>query len=236
MMNVKNNKPGTTFLPLEKNSLKTLVEQQIREAIMSGAYQPGERLVESAIATQLGVSRAPIREVLSALEKDGLVVSIQRRGSYVTKFSATDIDEIYSLRLLLEAGAIHRAIERITDPEIARMQEIVDALGSLAQEQPTSSRIVEQDLLFHEAICQVADHSRLYQVWNSMRWQTQLLIALTAKTHYEHPDEPKLYHQAILHAIRTRDATEAEKLLTEHIRDAQRRALQALSLQSQNLQ
>ena len=69
-----------------------------------------------------------------------------------------------------------------------------------------------------------------------MRWQTQLLIALTAKTHYEHPDEPKLYHQAILHAIRTRDATEAEKLLTEHIRDAQRRALQALSLQNQNLQ
>ena len=118
MMNVRNTKPGTTFLPLENNSLKTLVEQQIREAIMSGAYQPGERLVESAIATQLGVSRAPIREVLSALEKDGLVVSIQRRGSYVTKFSATDIDEIYSLRLLLEVGAVHRAIERITDPKL----------------------------------------------------------------------------------------------------------------------
>ena len=235
MINVRNSKPGTTYLPLEKNSLKTLVEQQIREAIMSGAYQPGERLVENAIATQLGVSRAPIREVLSALEKDGLVVSIQRRGSYVTKFSATDIDEIYSLRLLLEVGAVHRAIERITDSQIARMQEIVDALGSLAQEQPTSFRIVEQDLLFHEAICQVAEHSRLYQVWNSMRWQTQLLIGLTIKTHYERPEEPKLYHQAILQAIRTRDATEAEKLMTEHIRDAQRRALQALSLQYQHL-
>ncbi len=203
---------------------------------MSGAYQPGERLVESAIAIQLGVSRAPIREVFSSLEKDGLVVSVQRRGSYVTKFSAIDIDEIYSLRLLLEVGAIHRAIERITEPEIAKMQKTVDALGSLAQERLNSSKIVEQDLLFHEAICKVADHSRLYQVWNSMRWQTQLLIALTVKTHYEHPDEPKMYHQAILHTIRTRDATEAEKLLTEHIRDAQRRALQALSLQNQNLQ
>jgi len=229
-------KRKTTFLPLEDNSLKTLVEQQVREAIISGAYQPGERLVERDIATQLGISRGPVREVLSALEKEGLVVSIQRRGSYVAKFSATDIDEIYSLRLLLEVTALHRAVERITETEIARMQEIVDALGSLAQEQPTSSETIKQDLLFHEAICQAAEHRRLYDMWNSMRWQTQLLIALTAKTHYARPDESKTYHEAIVQAIRTRDGIAAEKLLTEHIRDAQRRALQALSLQDQDLQ
>ncbi len=231
-MTIEPARPHSTFSPLEKSNLKTLVEQQIRDAIIGGVYQPGERLVESLIASQLGISRAPVREVLAALEKEGLVVNIQRRGSYVSKFSAQDIDEIYSLRLLLEVGAMRRAIERITTADVDRMQQMVDALGALAQAQPTSSMIVEQDMQFHEAICQMAQHHRLYQVWSSMRWQTQLLITLTARTHYKHPEEPKLYHQGILEAMATRDGRAAEKLLTDHIIDAQRRALQALSLRN----
>ena len=218
------------FSLLEKPSLRALVEQQIRDAIMRGAYLPGERLVEGTIADQLGVSRAPVREVLSALEKEGLVVSVQRRGSSVVKFSPRDIDEIYSLRLLLEVGAVHRAINRITDVQIESMQTMVNVLGTLAKEKPDSPQIVAQDLLFHAAICQSADHSRLCQVWTSMRWQTQLLIGLTARTHYENPDEPKRFHEAILQAIRMRDATAAEIMLTEHIKDAQQRAIRALSL------
>jgi DNA-binding GntR family transcriptional regulator len=229
---MRNDRTETTLLPIETLSLRSLVERQVRQAILSGVYQPGERLVESTIADQLGVSRAPVREVLSALEKEGLVVNTPRRGSSVVEFSAKDIDEIYSLRILLEVGAVYRAIPRITDEEIQKMQEMVDFLGVMTAGAHDPALVVEHDLLFHEAICESAQHGRLLQVWRGMRWQTQLLIGLTARTHYDRPEEPRESHQKILVLIRKRDAAAAADFIQHHLIDAQERALRSLSLLS----
>jgi DNA-binding GntR family transcriptional regulator len=103
--------------PLNVLNLRSHIEQQVRKAILNGTFKPGERLVETAIAEQLGVSRAPVREALSALEREGIVVNVPRRGYSVIDFTDKDIDEVYSLRLLLEIGALRRAVYRFTEKE-----------------------------------------------------------------------------------------------------------------------
>jgi DNA-binding GntR family transcriptional regulator len=216
------------FQPLNILNLRRHIEGQMRSAILNGTFRPGERLVESAIADQLGVSRAPVREVLSALEREGLVVNHPRRGNFVVDFTEKDIEEIYSLRNLLEVGALRRAIDRFTAADLAQMQSIVDSLGELTGPRYNHQQVVTLDLVFHEHICRIADHGRLLQVWNSMRLQTQLLIGLTSRTHLDQPGEPREHHQAILNAIMAADLQRAEADLTKHMQDAQRRALMAL--------
>ena len=214
--------------PVSVYNLKDMIEQRVRDAILDGTFRPGQRLVETAIADQLGVSRAPLREVMSGLEREGLVVNIPRRGNFVIDFADKDIEEIYSLRNLLEVGALRRAIDRFTAADLAQMQSIVDSLGELTGPRYNHQQVVTLDLVFHEHICRIADHGRLLQVWNSMRLQTQLLIGLTSRTHLDQPGQPREHHQAILNAIMAADLQRAEAELTEHMQDAQRRALMAL--------
>lgn len=214
--------------PIEGSSLKEQIEDQIRNAILNGLFKPGDHLVESVIAEQLQVSRAPLREALSSLEREGIIVNMPRRGYFVVEFTPKDIEEIYSLRVLLEVGALRRSIERFSEADIEEMQAIVDTLGRTIEEDWEQARIASLDLAFHELICKAADNSRLFAVWNRMRLQTWLLIGLTTRTHYEHPQASKQFHQDILDAILHKDLPRAEKLLQDHIIDAQRRALQAL--------
>ncbi len=214
--------------PLDVLNLRDQITQRIRDAILDGTYKPGERLVETAIADQLGVSRAPVREAFSALEWEGLVVNVPRRGYSVIDFTDKDIDEIYSLRLLLEIGALRRAVERFTEQDLAGMQRVVDELDEAARQKTDPEKIVALDLSFHDLICRAADHSRLYSAWNSMRLQTQLLIGLTSRTHYDHPGQPGELHRRILDAIWDKNLKRAESTLTDHVLDAQRRAYMAL--------
>ena len=208
-------------------NLRTQIEQEVRDAILRGVFKPGERLPESVIASQLGVSRAPVREVLSALERDGLVVNIPRRGNFVFDFSEKDIDEIYSLRLLLEIGALHRAFDHFTEKDFEEMQTLVNRLGEADQQNMDPLDVMHIDLSFHETIFRVADHSRISDIWNRLRMQTQLLIGWTTSTHYS--DQPMQLHQQILDAIRARDLLAAEAVLRDHILDGRDRALQQLS-------
>ena len=216
--------------PLEASNLRDRIELRIRNAILTGAFGPGERLIESAIADHLDVSRGPVREALAALDREGIVVHVPRKGFFVIDFTDKDLEEIYSLRLLLEREALRRAIERFTEEDIRQMQDILDELGRATVEKHEPERIVELDLSFHDCICRMADHSRLYAAWRSTSTQAQVLVGLTSKTHYNHPEEPRQLHQVILEAIRTHDLPLAEECLTNHILDAQQRAVMALTL------
>jgi DNA-binding GntR family transcriptional regulator len=213
--------------PVTVLNLRDQVEQSVRNAILDGTFHPGQRLVESTIADQLGVSRAPLREVFAALVREGLVVNIPRRGNFVVDFTDNDIEEIYSLRMLLELEALRRAIQRFKPEDHAELQDMVDRLGELVSSGSDPAEVVNLDLLFHARICRIAHHGRLFQAWDSMRAQTQLLIGLTSRTPYE-PGEPRRHHQAILDAIQAADLPGAEAILVQHIEDAQRRARLAL--------
>lgn len=214
--------------PLNKLNLREHILQQLRSVILDGTYRPGDRLVELTIADQLQVSRAPVREALCALEQEGIIVQIPRRGYFVVDFDEKDLEEVYSLRLLLEKDALQRAAHRAQNEDYDQMQHLVDALAKAATEQTDPGTIVELDLAFHERICHLADHSRLLSAWNHLKMQTQILVGVTSRTHYDNPDEPREKHQVILDALRAKDVERAQQVLQEHVTDAQERARRAL--------
>jgi DNA-binding GntR family transcriptional regulator len=214
--------------PLKTRTLRHRISERLRDAILSGAYDCGDQLVESSIAEQLGVSRAPVREALSALEKEGLIKSIPRRGYFVREFTRTDIEEIYSLRLLLEAEALRRVIGHADEDDIARLQHTVDKMDGDARAGDDPRAMTKWDMAFHRLLCELADHSRLCSAWANMGMQTELLIGVTSRTH--DPGEPREWHQSLLDAIREEDVDRAVELLTNHLLDAKERACKALAL------
>src|SRR3954449_2778545 len=88
------------------STLKSHIFNGIREAIVSGRYRPGDRLNESQIAREFGISRIPVREALMQLQEHGLVMNHERRGMFVTRLSEEDVQRINSLRVVLEAEAL----------------------------------------------------------------------------------------------------------------------------------
>jgi DNA-binding GntR family transcriptional regulator len=209
-------------------NLREQIEKEVRSAIIKGRFKPGERLIESTIAAEMGVSRAPVREVLSALEREGLVVNVPRRGNFVVDFTQKDIEEIYGFRLILEIGALRNAMQQATQQDIDNMQELVNRLDEAMMHRDDIESITNLDMLFHEHICLLANNGRLFSTWNSIRTQTQLLIGLSSKTHYGYPHEPAQLHQSILNTFKSKDRNAAEKIISEHIQDGCVRVLKSL--------
>jgi DNA-binding GntR family transcriptional regulator len=103
----------------------------------------------------------------------------------------------------------------------------VDELGDAARDQRDPEAIVALDLAFHRHLCHLAGHSRLVAAWNRLQLQTQMLIGWTSKTHYPQPDQPRETHQRIVDALREKDMELGKRYLTDHLIDAQRRAMMA---------
>ncbi len=115
-------------IPLDSyRPLRDVVVDNLRQAIVSGQFPAGMRLMELQLAEKMGVSRTPVREAIRKMELEGLVVMIPRRGAYVADISIKDINEVYEIRTALDVLAAGLAAERIDDDEIREMKELLDA-------------------------------------------------------------------------------------------------------------
>jgi DNA-binding GntR family transcriptional regulator len=157
------------FQPLRTNgTLRDHTVELITEAIFSGKIKPGERLNESQLARDLHVSRAPVREALQQLQEQSLIVNVPRRGMFVVNLDERDIEEINSVRIVLEAEALRLARLNLTPPRARKLKELLAPLeGGRLLPVRVSAR---SDLDFHRTI------------WNCSgnRYLERTLISLTA--------------------------------------------------------
>lgn len=211
-------------------TLADAVSDALREAILSGRFAPGARLVEANMARELQVSRGSVREALGVLANEGLVVTLPRHGKFVQPLDATTIDEVYSLRTVLEPFAIERVIARASEAIHRQLQESFDGI---VQAVNTRDRVVvaHEDIAFHEAIFVLADHARLWRAWADIRGTLQIMFNVTTATHLALADAVE-QHQAILDVVLAGDAALARLIIEEHIRHAWERARTAM-LQAQ---
>ncbi len=107
----------------ENKSLTSIIFEKIREDILNGMYNPGEKIVEAKLADELGVSRTPVREALKQLELDGLVENIPNRGVIVKGVTAQDIKDIYTIREAIEGIAAKWSVERMSQEELDSLKE-----------------------------------------------------------------------------------------------------------------
>lgn len=200
------------------------VYEALRRAITSGELSPGQRLVEETLANQLGVSRAPLREAIGSLERDGLISRLPRRGIVVSVLSRRDVIEIYDLRKALETWAIAKACEEASAEEVAGLDSIVDDMRH-AVDAGDMKRVADRDVAFHRALCTLSHNERLVAAWNSNYSQIQILSNQSSA-------ERKLYvrqfpsrHRLIVRAIARRNGDAARQVIYEHIQSAARRTL-----------
>lgn len=206
-------KPELSEVP--HKSLREAAYAAIREAIVTGALRPGQRLVEVDLAQRLGISRAPVREALRLLESEGLVVAEPHRGAHVARFSRKDLWEIYTLRAAVEGLAVRLVATRPPVEVLRRLEDLVEQMKEAAAcgERET---LTDLDLEFHRTICQATEHRRLLEAWEGMSAQVRMFVTITSR--YRLPPEQLVrYHEEVLEAIRRRDAHGAEALLTKHI-------------------
>ena len=152
------------FEPITSRTLVDTVVEQLRDSILSGRFAPGERLVEAELARELAISRGPIREALALLEKDGIVVNVPRRGKFLPAFDAQTIDEIYSLRKVLEPYAVQLLIATLTETKVASLHESLDRLRDAADAGDVRT-VAQRDIDFHNSLYVLSGHDLLRKVW-----------------------------------------------------------------------
>ncbi len=199
----------------DKQSLTAKVYQYIRDSILDGRYKTGDYLVETKLADELDVSRTPIREALKQLELEELVVSIPNRGVMVQGMSDHDIDDIFTIRYLLEGQAAYWAAERITDGQLEELGELID-LMELYTRKNDASKLSKLDSEFHDILFSASDSRMLKHVLVMLHQNAQRARRSSLKTP-ERAHKSYEEHLAIYNAVREHRATEAKALMEAHV-------------------
>jgi DNA-binding GntR family transcriptional regulator len=204
-------------------TLVTSAVQAVRESIYDGRLGPGQRLVEADLAQQLGISRAPLREALHLLGKEGLVVTVPRHSKFVQDVDSRSVDEVYSLRKILEAWAVERVIELTGADGVSQLREI---LADMRQAAAAGNRqlTARLDVAFHTKLYELAQHSLLERAWHeNIAGKLQIVFNATRNADLA-LKEPVQKHELIVKAIASRNVERAQDLLARHIDDAWHRA------------
>ena len=199
----------------DKYSLRGRVYNAIRDKILSGDYHETEELKENAIATELGVSRTPVREALRQLELEGLVSIIPNKGASVTGITKKDIHDIYMIRSSLEGLCAKWACENISDAQIEALEEIL-YLSDFHARRSHFDQMVELDNKFHDLIYKASGSKILNHVLSDFHLYVERVRKITLSRPYR-AEQSRNEHAAIVEAIKKRDGSLAETLANKHM-------------------
>lgn len=198
---------------LSSSSKRDQVVHLLRDAILGGELVPGERIVESRIARQLKISQAPVREALALLERQGLVVKVHNRGTFVSRVHARELRELFTLRAVLDAFSARLAATNATAKDINRLQELLVRM-KIAEETSDLVSLTEAHLQFHEAIYQMSGHQLLAEIFAQIH--PRMALALTfAENLFSSEGHETDCHIPLVDAIAARDPERAEAVARE---------------------
>lgn len=202
--------PIQPYRPLYEDAYNAL-----RDAILNGRLAPGDRIVEAEIARQMVISRAPVREAIRKLERDGLVRYVPRRGTVVIKLAPDEVRDVYNLRAHLEAYAARLAAVRATTQDLEAMAALIDCMKECATRSDLQG-LLAKDVEFHARICRVSGSTRVYLLWDSLNPHCWTHLTGRKAIHYT-PSQIAERHLSILDALRSRDPDRAEAAVRQHI-------------------
>lgn len=200
---------------ISRTVLREQVKDVLLERIASGELKPGERLVETRIAAELGTSQAPVREALRDLELLRLVESEPFRGARVREFGDEELVEVYPVRAVLEELAAREATKRLGG-DVGPLEREVEEMRAAAERHDLSS-LVRHDIAFHRLMVEAAGNPVLEQCWKSLGVEGRITISLYGT--YVGPDEAAERHVPILEAIRARRPAVAGREARRHVEE-----------------
>lgn len=201
-----------TLAPIEQTPLKVQIAEQLRRAIVTGRLRPGAALVETALAEQLNVSRAPIREAVQILENDGLVETVAYKGKRVKPLTIREVVETCEMRTVFEVTAARRllanntAVDTLWQP--CRVMEEAAAAGD-------REALVVADEAFHRRLIELSGHALLTQLWAGLYLRIHQIMSLRNDRDVNLVDIAA-NHPPIVRALAAGDGALAERLIAEH--------------------
>jgi DNA-binding GntR family transcriptional regulator len=198
--------------------LRQRVADVLREAILDGVLAPGAPLIEKAIADDLDISRAPVREAIRMLSQEGLVESVPYKGSTVRRLSARDVTEVYSMRGLLERFAARRVLDHAGADPGARLGPLRDACDDMQRcaEADDLKGLSSADQRFHRALIDLAGHELLLDMWSLIALRARHVMGLR-NAQLRDPLRVAANHRAIVDALAAGDADGTLALITAHV-------------------
>ena len=199
-------------------SIAEQIFEQLERDILSGTYPRGEVLTETKLSEKLGVSRTPIREALRRLDQEH-IIKMTTKGAYVLGITKQDIDDIYEIRSRIEGLAAKLAAERATEEDIAELKNTVELQEFYTLKQDADN-IKNMDSEFHRLMYQMSGSTPLYDTLEPLhkRIIKYRKASISSQTRAQ---ESMQEHKAIYEAIAAHDGELAEKLVNEHVRNAQ---------------
>ena len=202
--------------PTAPSTLRAHVVKILSAGILSGKYSPGDRLNESQIARELNISRIPVREALSQLQEQGLVQNRERRGMFVTNIGHEEVQQISSLRFILETEALRLAQKHLTPEILAVLDGLVHQMDTW---DGTLLEAAALDLEFHRTLWKAAGNPYLERMLNG------LMVPLFAHKTLEHVTRDVrrwrlCHHRILLDAVAGRSGDDPQAVLLTHMRMA----------------
>lgn len=215
--------PEETLDGLEHLTLTDRIYQLLKDGIVRHKFKPGERLLDQEIASNLGVSRTPVREAINRLGTEGLVDIIPRRGAFVTDLSDKHIKDLYEVREVLEVLAVQRAVPLLQDKDIAVLEQVLKEF-TVALDKDAHLTCFELDRKFHDQLVELSGNTKLVEINALLGGSIQVTRWRHCQDGYRHARSLE-EHRAILEALAKRDADLASKLVREHIGGVKRELL-----------
>lgn len=223
--------PLSSHVVQRNQSLQEQAYQAIRTAILSGEFAPGERLIETQLSKKLQVSRTPIREALRQLQQEDLVVGGEHNVLQVVQFSASDAVQLYDCRLALEKLSVAQACEKISKPQLKKLQQLLLQSQKISQNpshsQLSDFQMLDLDYRFHRLLAEGSGNlwlrSLLDQVFDKM-------MVIRVHTLQQNRQVLNIYseHQRIYEAIHQGKAEEAITAIAHHLTTAKERVVKEM--------
>ncbi|MQN02312.1 MAG: GntR family transcriptional regulator [Lachnospiraceae bacterium] len=207
-------------LRLDMNSylpLRDVVFQTLRDAILKGELEPGERLMEIHLANKLGVSRTPIREAIRMLEKEGLAVTIPRKGAQVAQMTEKDLLDVLEIRDALDELAVTDACNRMDEQDFKDLEKAMNDFVVVTKSDDVRA-IVEADENFHNVIYRATKNPKLWHIIKNLKEQMY-------RYRYEYVKQDKDYsdliedHQKIVEGLKRKDVDYVKSVMHSHLQN-----------------
>jgi len=199
----------------------------IRDGIIDGTYAQGSHLTAQQLAETAGLSRTPVREAMRQLDAEGLISLVPNRGAFVSRWTRGEIEQIYELRVLLEAFAAQVAATRASDEQIETLRRLADEM-TVATKLPEldHDEIAEVNAQFHRGMLDACGNNRLRDLLGSL---TEMPLVLSTFRNYTRAELQRsaAQHRELVDALTARDSAWANAVMTAHIRSARHTLVRA---------
>lgn len=216
----------TSIVDRHGNRFRTVGDmayEVIREGILTGVFQPGQRLRQDALAAQIGVSRIPVRSALMKLEQQGLVTFQPYRGAVVNTLGGMDVQEIYEIRAVLECHALRKAMTAMTPERLARLEQLANELNAVENNEEFLQKRAE----FYHELYDAKRQPRLVAMIDRLREEVGR-YSIEHNLNYVRPPGER-DHLQVLAFLQANDADGAVRWLQDHLEQVCERLLTRLA-------